>query len=144
MCDDADNDISTACIASHRQGYIGTRELLISIEDTHSLTSVLVLRYRAKFMILPITVEERMLMEECLAILEWVIELLASERVLNRLLVMENEIVTLIPGGPQWPSDSCFTLLVRVLSRRRENNVPRKYTRAMRTNNYTIYATPMQ
>ena len=49
------------------------------------------------------------------AILEWVIGLLASERVLNRPLVIEDEerldIATLIPGD-SWPTDSCFTLLV--------------------------------
>jgi hypothetical protein len=49
------------------------------------------------------------------AILEWVIGLLGSERVLNRPLVIEDDErvnrATLIPGDP-WSSDFCFALLV--------------------------------
>ena len=53
------------------------------------------------------------------AILEWVIGLLASERVLTKPLVIEEDErvdrETLIPDDPR-PTDSCFTLLVEGFS----------------------------
>jgi hypothetical protein len=61
------------------------------------------------------TIKSEEFAPECSAILERVIGLFGSERVLNRLLVIEDDervdIVALIPGDPR-PSDSCFALLV--------------------------------